>query len=44
MPLRMSTLGDLMFLAGTVVFLANFGRVVGSWCCQCCAAIRKEGQ
>jgi cytochrome c oxidase cbb3-type subunit 1 len=43
MPLRLSTLGDLMFLAGTVVFLANFARVVGSWCCQYFAAMRKEG-
>jgi cbb3-type cytochrome oxidase subunit 1 len=44
MPLRMSTLGDLMFLAGTVVFLVNFARVVGSWCWQCCAEMRKEAR
>jgi cytochrome c oxidase cbb3-type subunit 1 len=44
MPLRMSTLGDLLFLAGTVVFLANFARVVGSWCCQCCIATREVGK
>jgi cytochrome c oxidase cbb3-type subunit I len=43
-PLRVSTLGDLMLLAGTVVFLANFARVVGSWCCQCCMAMGKEGK
>jgi cytochrome c oxidase cbb3-type subunit 1 len=41
-PLRAGTLGDLMFLVGTLVFLANFARVVGNWCCQRCAALRKE--
>jgi cytochrome c oxidase cbb3-type subunit 1 len=44
MPLRMSTLGDLMFLAGTVVFLVNFAWVVGTWCRQCCVAARKEAK
>jgi cytochrome c oxidase cbb3-type subunit 1 len=44
MPLRMSTLGDLMFLAGTVVFLLNFAQVVGTWCWQCCSAMRKEAK
>ncbi len=44
MPLRMSTLGDLMFLAGTLVFLANFARVLGNWGLQCIAAMRKEGK
>jgi cytochrome c oxidase cbb3-type subunit 1 len=44
MPLRLSTLGDLMFLAGTAVFLANIARVVGSWSRQCCAAMREEGK
>ncbi len=45
MPLRLSiTLGDLLFLAGTVVFLANFARVVGSWCCQCCIVSREVGK
>ncbi len=44
MPLRMSTLGDLMFLAGTVVFLVNFARLVGNWCWQCVAAMRKEAK
>ena len=44
MPLRMSTLGDLLFLAGTTAFAINFARVVGSWCCQCCLATRKEAK
>ncbi len=44
MALRMSTLGDLLFLAGTALFLVNFARVVGSWCCQCCLATRKEAK
>jgi cytochrome c oxidase cbb3-type subunit 1 len=44
MPLRLSTLGDLMFLAGTLVFLANFARVVGTWCRQCFAEMRKEAK
>jgi hypothetical protein len=44
MPLRLSTLGDLMFLAGTVVYLANFALVVGAWCRQCWADMRKEGR
>ncbi|HEX3719276.1 MAG TPA: cbb3-type cytochrome c oxidase subunit I [Verrucomicrobiae bacterium] len=34
MPLRASTLGDLLFLAGTFVFLGNFLRVIGTWCCE----------
>jgi cytochrome c oxidase cbb3-type subunit 1 len=44
MPLRLSTLGDLMLLAGTLVFLANFARVVGTWCRQCCCTTRKEAK
>jgi cytochrome c oxidase cbb3-type subunit I len=44
MPLRMSTLGDLMFLTGTIVFLVNFARLVGNWCWQCVAAMRKEAK
>ncbi len=44
MPLQMSTLGDLLFLAGTTLFAINFARVVGSWCCQCCLASRKEAK
>jgi cytochrome c oxidase cbb3-type subunit 1 len=44
MPFRLSTLGELMFLAGTFVFLANFAQVVAHWCCQCCATMRKEGK
>jgi cytochrome c oxidase cbb3-type subunit 1 len=44
MPLRASTLGDLFFLAGTVVFLGNFAWVVGTWCRQCCCAAIKEAQ
>jgi hypothetical protein len=44
MPLRVGTLGDLMYLAGTVVFLANFARVVGTWCRQFCVSARKEAK
>ena len=44
MPLRMSTLGDLMFLAATLVFLANFARVVGIWCWQCLRGNAEGGQ
>jgi cytochrome c oxidase cbb3-type subunit I len=44
MPLRLSTLGDLLLLAGTLVFLANFARLVGTWCCQCCSSMRKEAK
>jgi cytochrome c oxidase cbb3-type subunit I len=42
-PLRASTLGDLMFLVGSLVFLANFARVVGMACQRCCAPLWKGG-
>jgi hypothetical protein len=44
LPLRASTLGDLLFLAGTFVFLGNFARVAGTWCCQFCRGAIKEAK
>jgi cytochrome c oxidase cbb3-type subunit 1 len=47
MPLRMSTLGDLFFLGGALVFLGNFARVLAIWarqCCSCFGAMRKEAK
>ncbi|HEX4122919.1 MAG TPA: cbb3-type cytochrome c oxidase subunit I [Verrucomicrobiae bacterium] len=42
MPLRISTLGDLLFLVGTIAFLVNCAQVVGTQCCQwCCKAIKE---
>ncbi|HEY3915957.1 MAG TPA: cbb3-type cytochrome c oxidase subunit I, partial [Verrucomicrobiae bacterium] len=41
MPLRMSTLGDLFFLAGACNFLANFSGCVGTWCCQWRAKLKE---
>jgi cbb3-type cytochrome oxidase subunit 1 len=44
LPLRASTLGDLLFLAGTFVFLGNFLRVIGTWCCEFCRRAIKEAK
>jgi cytochrome c oxidase cbb3-type subunit I len=41
MPLRVSTMGDLLVAAGTIVFLLNFTGVLVQACRRCCAA-RKE--
>jgi cytochrome c oxidase cbb3-type subunit 1 len=41
MPLRVSTVGDLFVVAGTVLFLLNFAGVLVQSCRQCCMA-RKE--
>jgi len=41
-PLRMSTLGDLLVTAGTIVFLLNFAGVLNQARSQCCPA-RKGG-
>jgi hypothetical protein len=35
-PLRMSTLGDLLVAAGTIVFLLNFARLLDQARRQCC--------
>jgi len=42
MPLRVSTLGELMVLAGTILFLVNFAGLLAAACRRCRAA-RKEG-
>jgi cytochrome c oxidase cbb3-type subunit 1 len=35
MPLRVSTLGDMLVTIGAIIFLLNFARLLASVCCQC---------
>ena len=37
-PLRVSTLGDLMVVVGTILFLLNFACLLAAACRRCCAA------
>jgi cytochrome c oxidase cbb3-type subunit 1 len=37
-PLRVSTLGDLCVVVGTILFLLNFARLLARACCRYCAA------
>lgn len=43
LPLRVSTLGDLFLVVGTILFLLNYARLLARACSRCCAAKQKEG-
>jgi cytochrome c oxidase cbb3-type subunit 1 len=42
MPLRVSTMGDLLVFIGTVIFLLNFALLLSRYCCRCWNEARKE--
>jgi cytochrome c oxidase cbb3-type subunit I len=44
LPLRVSTLGELLVVVGTILFLLNFVRVLASACCRGCSPFSSSKQ